>query len=327
MSPCFHQPSRRAWLRLAAAAMVLPAFAPARAQGAGPLTVVIPFAPGGASDLVVRALADGVGAELGRTVLIENKGGAGGLLAAGAVGRSAADGATLLYGNQGQMVVARHLLPGNTVQPLELLVPLVLTARTSFVLVVPADSPFTRAADVAAALKSRPLRFGIPGIGTPPHLATVLLGEATGSTPELVPYQGSGPLLVDLAASRLDIAFDNIASSLPHVRSGRLRALGVSSATRSAAAPDLPTLAEAGLGGFAYQAWQGVFAPAGTPPEMQARLEGALLRALRAEAARQRLESMGLELASLGREAFAALIARDAAYWEALVRKGTLKPQ
>ncbi|HMN79511.1 MAG TPA: tripartite tricarboxylate transporter substrate binding protein [Burkholderiaceae bacterium] len=316
---------RRRLLGAMGTALLTPLHALAQQPGTRAITIVIPFAPGGASDLVARPMADGMAAELSRAVIVENKGGAGGLLAAGTVGRAIADGQTLLYGNQGQMLVARHLLPGSGVNPLESLTPIVMTARTSFALVVPTESPFGSARELAAAPRAAPLRFGIPGVGSPPHLATALLAEALGTAPLIVPYQGSGQLLVDLTAGRLDAAFDNIASSLPHVRAGRLRALGLSAPRRSPAADDVPTLAEAGIGQFSYQAWQGLFAPVGTPREVTTMIATAAQRSLAAPSVRQRLEQSGLEVAPLGPEEFQALIGREAELWEGLVRKGALK--
>ena len=301
---------------------------PALAQpsGATPLTIVIPFAPGGASDLVVRTMAEGLARELGRPVISDNKGGAGGLIAAAAVGRAKADGNTLLYGNQGQMVLARHLFPANGPEPRSMLEPLTLTARTQFFLVVPADSRVSQALELAEAGRRGRLQFGISGIGSPPHLATVLFGERTGAAIDVIPYQGSAPLLVDLIAGRLDAAFDNVASSLPHVRAGKLRALGVSGATPATVAPGVPTLAQAGIEGYAYQSWQGLFAPKGTPAGLEDGLIAAVHRTLADLATRQRLGDAGLEVATNSRAEFEALIARDADEWDSRVRKGLIRP-
>ena len=291
-----------------------------------PLTIVIPFAAGGSSDLVVRTLADGLARDLGRPVVSENRGGAGGLIAAAAVGRSGASGQTLLYGNQGQMVVARHLFPATAAEPLSMLVPLTLTARTQFLLVVPAGAPIARAPALAEAGRASRLKFGIPGIGSPPHLATVLFEELTGIAIDVIPYQGSAPLLVDLMAGRIDAAFDNIASALPHVRAAKLRSLGVSGAGRASAAPDIPTLAESGISGFAYQSWQGLFAPKGTARDDSATLVAAVHRALADPVAHKRLTDAGLEVATGSSAEFEALIARDVLEWDARVRKGLIRP-
>lgn len=302
--------------------------APVHAQSTGtaPLTIVIPFAPGGASDLVVRVLADGLARELGRPVVSENKGGAGGLIAAAAVGRAAADGHTLLYGNQGQVVVARHLFASDGLDPRSVLAPLTLTVRTQFFLVVPSASPLSDAAALVAEGKRGRLRMGVPGIGSPPHLATVLLGERAGVAIDVIPYQGSAPLLVDLIAGRLDAAFDNVASSQAHVRSGKLRALGVSGAARAAVAPETPTLAQAGIDGFEYQSWQGFFAPKGIPGGQAAGLVAAIQKTLADPAIRQRLADAGLEVSAMSSDDFAALIAHEADEWDARVRKGLIRP-
>jgi tripartite-type tricarboxylate transporter receptor subunit TctC len=297
----------------------------AQPTGLPPVSVVIPFAPGGASDIVVRALADGLARELGRPVVTDNKGGAGGLIAAAAVGRAAPDGQTLLYGNQGQMVVARHLFPANGSDPRAVLMPLTLTARTQFFLVVPAGSPATSVKALLGTATGA-LKVGIPGVGSPPHLASVLLAERTGVAVDVIPYQGSAPLLVDLIAGRLDAAFDNVASSMAQVRAGKLRALAVSGPSRAGPAPDIPTVAESGIEGYAYQSWQGVFGPKGMPADVVARTLTGLHRALDEPAVRQRLLDLGLEIATGSPAAFEALVNRDAEEWDARVRKGLIRP-
>lgn len=300
-------------------------FAQGQGAAAAPLTIVIPFAPGGASDLVVRTIADGLARELGRPVITENKGGAGGLIASSAVARAVPDGRTLLYGNQGQMVVARHLFPGAGPEPGAALTPLTLTARTQFFLVVPAGSPVSSVKELLSDRKET-LKVGIPGIGSPPHLAAVLLAERTGMAIDVIPYQGSAPLIVDLIAGRLDMAFDNVASSLTQVRAGKLRALAVSGPARAAIAPEIPTVSESGVAGYAYQSWQGVFAPRGVPDEIVTVTVAALHRALEESSVRRRLAESGLEIATSSPEAFDKLIARDAGEWELRVRKGLIRP-
>lgn len=320
--------NRRTFLSFTATGAGVLSAAPAFPQPAGttPLTIVIPFAAGGASDLVVRVLADGLARQLGRPIVTENKGGAGGLIAAAAVGRAAMDGQTLLYGNQGQMVVARHLFPGNGSDPRSALLPLAPTVRTQFLLVVPAGSSVVSAVALAASGRSGRLKFGIPGVGSPPHLATVLFAELMGAPIDVIPYQGSAPMLVDLIAGRLDAAFDNVATSLVQVRAEKLRALGTSGPKRAAIAPEIPTLAEAGIEGYAYQSWQGMFAPRGTAGEVAAGIVSALHQTLAEPATLRRLGESGLEVFTSSPSEFEALIARDAQEWDARVRKGLLRP-
>lgn len=297
----------------------------AQAAPSAPLTIVIPFAPGGASDFVVRGLADGLSRQLDRPVLSQHMGGAGGLIAAAAVGRAGRHAHMLLYGNQGQIVVAPHLVPTSDPAPRTSLMPLVLTVRTQFLLVVAATSPLSSADTLADAGRHTRLRFGIPGIGSPPHLATVLLAERLGIAVEPIPYQGSAPMRVDLVAGRLDAAFDNFASSLAHVRAGTLRALGGTGSTAPAIAPDILPLAKAGVEGYAYQAWQGLFAPKAMAAEPVAAIVTATNRALADPALRQRLIDAGLEPGGGTPDEFEALIARDAHAWEARVRQGLFR--
>lgn len=315
---------RRRFVSVAAGAAVLP-LQTARAQTAArPLTVVIPFAPGGSSDVVVRALSEPLSRDLARPIVAENKGGAGGLLAAAQVSRAEPDGSMVLYGNQGQIVVAPHLAPA-AVDPRAALVPVVQTVRVSFLLVVPGESPFRSASELTTAARARQLRFGVSGIGSPPHMATVLLNERARTSIDIVPYQGSAPMMVDLIAGRLDGAFDNVASSRSQVRAGKLRALGVSSARRTAAAPDVPTLAEAGVDGFAYQSWHGLLAPRASDSQFVASLADSVQRALNEPTLRTRLEDAGFDVVSSSPAEFKALIERDSDEWLPIVRKGALR--
>ena len=299
----------------------------AQAPAEGPLTIVIPFAPGGASDIVVRALADPLGKSLARSIVVDNRGGGGGLIAAQAVARSGADAHMLLYGNQGQVVLSPSLVPDNKFDPRADLTPLTLTARSSFLFVVPVSSSVSNVRELVAQGRREKLRLGIPGIGAAPHMATALLAEVAGVPVEYVAYRGSAPLMVDLLAGRLDGAFDNVATALPHVRGGRLRALGISSAQRSPMAPDIQTLAEAGLEGYAFSSWQGMFGPPGMTAEASAQLVTRLQTVLASAPVRDKLLEAGIEPATSSPAELKALVARESDAWAAKVRSGLLRAQ
>jgi tripartite-type tricarboxylate transporter receptor subunit TctC len=301
---------------------------PAAAQTAeGPLTIVIPFAPGGASDIVVRALSEPLAKALERTVVVDNRGGGGGLIGAQAVARSGADAHMLLYGNQGQIVLSPNLVPEAKFDPRIDLTPLTLAARGSFVLAVPTSSASKTAQELIAQGRREKLRMGIPGIGAAPHMATALFAEVAGVPVELVAYRGSAPMMVDLLAGRLDAAFDNVATAMPHVRGARLRALGTSGAQRSPAAPDIPTLAEAGVAGYEFAAWQAFFGPPGMSMQAAALLVNKLHAALADPAVRARLLEAGIEPATSSPAELKALVARESEAWAAKVRSGLVKPQ
>jgi tripartite-type tricarboxylate transporter receptor subunit TctC len=301
--------------------------ATAQTHAEGPLTIVIPFAPGGASDIVVRALSDPLGKALARSIVVDNRGGGGGLIAAQAVARSGADAHMLLYGNQGQVVLSPSLVADNKFDPRADLTPLTLTARSSFLLVVPASSSVNNVRELVAQGRREKLRLGIPGIGAAPHMAAALLVEVTGVPVEYVAYRGSAPLMVDLLAGRLDGAFDNVATALPHVRGARLRALGISSAQRSPVAPDIATLAEAGLDGYAFSAWQGMFGPPGMSAEATAQLVDRLQTVLASPPVRDKLLEAGIEPATSSPAELKTLVARESDAWAAKVKSGLLRAQ
>ncbi|WP_118137841.1 tripartite tricarboxylate transporter substrate binding protein [Oceanicella sp. SM1341] len=273
-----------AGLALAAATALLPLAGPAAAQGfpERPVTIVVPFPPGGSTDLLARQIAEKISAPLGQPVVVENRAGAGGAVGANYVARSDPDGYTLLMGVTGSNAISSVLRDDLPYEPLKDFAPVSLVVSAPLVLVVNAESEFTSVADVIAFAQENPQTFthGSPGIGTSMHLTGELFGLETGTELVHVPYAGSAAAMQDLLGGQLDAMFADLLVSSEYISGGRLRALAVTSAARHPMLPDVPTVAEAGVEGFAATSWQGVFAPAGTPEPVLDRLYEVVTAAL-----------------------------------------------
>jgi tripartite-type tricarboxylate transporter receptor subunit TctC len=312
----------------APAVLAAPAASAQDAWPSRPVRVVIPFAAGGSSDLAARLLAPKVGAILGQQVVIENRGGGGGNVAAEAVVR-ATDGHTLLQGNMGLLAVNPTLYRTLPFEVERDFLPASHIMAVTNILVVPAERPWRSVRELVAALRAQPegVRAGNSGPGSIGHLAVVLLDMLAGTRSVHVPYRGGGPMATDLIAGHLDYAFATTPTVLGAIQSGRLRALAVATATRSALLPDLPTVAEAGVAGFDVNNWDSWLFPRGTPPAHVARMAGAIREALgdaelRAEFARRGLEPFASSPAEL-----AAAIRAETARWAPVVRASGATPE
>jgi tripartite-type tricarboxylate transporter receptor subunit TctC len=322
------RPTRRLIL---AAGLAAPAIA--RAQGAAfptrPIRLVIPFTPAGTTDLVGRVTAEKLGQRLGAQVVVENRPGAGGNVAGEFVSRSEADGHTLMLTTIGTSAINFGLYgPRMPYRPQDL-VGVALMIQVPNVLMVANETPARTLRELIALAASRRggLNYGTAGIGTSPHICIELLNMMTGMQMQHVPYRGSGPMLTELVANRVDVGMDNIPSALPFIRDGRIRGIGVTSKARSPALPDLPTLDEAGAGGFEATAWFGVVAPAATPRPVVNRL-GELLNQVALEADfRRRMAELGADPPGLTPdggttpEAFDAFLRAEQAKWLDVVRR------
>jgi tripartite-type tricarboxylate transporter receptor subunit TctC len=274
--------------------------APARAQVAAwpdrPVRWVVPFPPGGAMDVIARTLGERAARALGQPFVIENRPGAGGNIGAEAVAKAPADGYTIMITSIG-MATNKALYPRLGYDPVKDFAPVSLLAVVPNVLVVRADNPARSVKDVVAAAKRAPgkLTYASAGNGTSIHLAGEVFASSAGIDILHVPYKGSGPAVTDLLGGQVDMMFDSITSAGPHIQAGKLRALGVTTATRSAALPDVPTIAEAGVPGYDVSPWFAVFAPAGTPEPIVAKLQATLVEAMRQPEIRSRLAGVGAE--------------------------------
>ncbi|MDT7838568.1 tripartite tricarboxylate transporter substrate binding protein [Aquabacterium sp. OR-4] len=311
-------------LLLAGAALLAPAHA---AYPDKPIRWVVPFPPGGAMDGIARALGESLARKFGQAVVVENKPGAGGNLGVDLVAKSPADGYTMVITSIG-MVTNRYLYTKLSYDPQKDFVPVSQLAVVPNMLVINPNRVKARTVrELIAEAKAQPgkMVYASAGNGTSIHLAGELFTAMTGTEIMHVPYRGSSPAVTDLLGGQVDMMFDSVASARPHVQSGKLLALGVTTATRSAAMAQVPTLAEAGVPGYALSPWFGVFMPAGTPKEVVRTMHAALTEALKSTEIKARLFVLGAEPIGSTPEAFAATLAAENSQWEQLIRTRGIK--
>ncbi|MFM2068450.1 MAG: hypothetical protein RLZZ584_3359 [Pseudomonadota bacterium] len=298
------------------------------AQFNRPLRLVVPFTPGGSTDILARALAPRLQQALGQPVVIDNKPGAGGSIGAAEVAKAEADGHTLLMGHIGTLAVNPALYPRLAYDPLKSFAPVAAVAIVPNVLVVNAKLPVQTLADFVACAQASPGRMSCSsgGNGSAAHIAFEYLKQRSGIFILHIPYRGTAPSVSDLMAGQVDATFTGAPAVIAHVRSGRLRALAVSSPKRLALLPEVPTVAESGYAGFEADQWYGVVAPAGTPAELVARLNSEINRALALPEVQQQLAGEGALPIPGTPGAFGELIAREIPRWAAVVRTGRVTP-
>ena len=292
-----------------------------------PVRIVVPFAPAGTTDILARALAPELSKAFGQTFIIDNKPGAGGNLGADAVAKSVPDGYNLLMGTVGTQAINAALYPKMPFDPARDFAPIVLVAGVPNVLVInpakAAEYKINNVADLIRFAKANPgkLNMASSGNGTSIHLSGELFKSMTGTYMLHFPYRGSGPALLDLMGGTMDVMFDNLPSSLPQIRAGKLKALAVTSAQRSAALPDMPTIAEAGpVKGFDASSWFGLLAPAGTPAEIINRIQQETAKAFESPTFKERLLSQGAIPGGQPPAEFARFIAAETKKWAQVVK-------
>jgi tripartite-type tricarboxylate transporter receptor subunit TctC len=287
-----------------------------------PIRLIVPFAPGGSTDVLARLLAEALRPELGQPVIVENKAGAGGNIGGDFVAKAPPDGYTLLIAAAGPTVINPSLYARMPYDPAKDLRPVTLLIQEPNLMAINPKIPAKTVPEFIAYAKSRPteVSFGSPGNGSPAHLAGEWFNQLTGTTMVHVPYKGTGPALNDLIAGQIAMMIDNMPALWPHVQSGKLRALAVSTDKRATAAPDLPTVAESGVKGFAFGAWKGLMAPAATPPEIVERLHAAATKALAKPDFRKRLIDLGAEPVGNTPEQFAAYMRAEVSKWTQVVK-------
>ncbi len=317
---------RRRFLQqsLAAAALGLPV-AHSLAQTGKPLTIVVPFAPAGTTDRLGRMVAQQLGPLLNRTVIVENKPGAGTGVGASYVARAAADGDTLLLATSTTLAVNPALYKKLSYNPARDFAPVALIAAVPLVVVVSPRLPVSNLTELVALARSKPggLSYGSAGSGTPQHLGTEIFQSVTGIKATHVPYKGSAPALMDLLGGQLDFMFCDIQPALPHIKSGKIKALAVSSAHTQAALPGIPTIASSGISGtkdFDVAAWQSLVAPAGTPKEIINNYSQLVARIMQDPKLRSELELEGIEPRFMASNTFGQFIENEAKRWGAAVR-------
>ncbi len=293
-----------------------------------PVRLVVPFPAGGAADVMARGLAGRLAVELGQQVIVDNRGGAGGSVAAEAVTSAPADGHTLFFGTMGALAINPALYPRLRYDPVRDFAPVSLTHTTPRVLVVHASLPVTDVRSLIALARAKPgaLTYGSAGSGSSSHLAGVLFESAAGVDMLHVPYRGSAPLMVDLLAGRIDMTFDSFTVYEEHIKAGKVRAIAVTARTRMGSLPQVPTIEESGLPGYEVSNWLGVLAPAATPRPVIGTLHAAVVRAMATPSLQQQLIALGIEPASSTPEEFAALIRSEIPKWAAIVKKSGATP-
>ena len=292
-----------------------------------PVRMIVPFTPAGATDLLARLVGEQLGKRLNKPVLIDNRPGAGANVGAEIAAHSPADGYTLLMGPASVYAISATLYPKLGYDLVKDLVPVSLIANVPHVLLVNKDLAAKSVPELIALAKKQNggLNIASQGSGTVSHLEAELLKSMAGVDMTHVPYRGSAPALLDLMGGRVQVMFDSIASALPHIRAGKLRAIAVAAATRSPLLPDLPTVAES-LPGYSAHSWLGIFVPAGTPKPIVDRLQRDLAAVIEDPRARARLVKAGFEPKSSTPEAFAKLVAEEMAKWAPIVKMSGATP-
>jgi tripartite-type tricarboxylate transporter receptor subunit TctC len=313
-------------LLLSLVAALLPVCVLAQSYPAKPVHLIVPAAAGGTIDILARTLSAKLAEGLGQPVVVENRPGAGTNIGMEAVVRAAPDGHTALIGGV-PVATNRTLYSKLSFDPAKDLAPVSLLVTSGNVLVVNPSLPVSSVKELIAYARGRPgeLHFGSPSTGSTPHLAGELFNSLAGLKMVHVPYKGAAQGLNDLVGGRLQLSFDNIPPAIPHIRSGKLRALAVTAARRSPLLPELPTVAEAGLPDFDVSAWFGLLLPAATPGPVVQRLHAETVKALRDAGARERLERLGFEVVASTPAQFASLIGKDAVRWSRIIRESGAK--
>lgn len=307
---------------------------PAAAQGGWPtgktITYLVPFAAGGTTDTLGRLISQQLGAALGTTVVVDNKGGAGGSVGSEIASRAAPDGYTLLGGTISSHAINVSLYPKLGYDPIKSFAPVTLIGTNPVVLVVAAGSPYKTLQDVLNAAKTKQggLSSASAGTGTSQHLALELLSYKSGVKFTHVPYKGSGPAIQDVISGQVDMMFDTTVVAAPHIQSGKLRAIAVTSAKRLSSLPDVPTVAESGVASlkdFEVQSWQAIFVPAGTPAPVITRLHDEIRKILAQPDMQTRLKSFGMEPADLTTAQIAAFQKAEVEKWAQVIKAANIK--
>jgi tripartite-type tricarboxylate transporter receptor subunit TctC len=278
-----------------------------------PIRYIVPFAPGGTTDILARAVGEPLAKALGQPIVVENKPGQGGSIGAAELARSAPDGYTIGGGTISSHGINATLYDKLSYDPVTSFAPITMYASQPNVLLVHPSVPAKDLKEFIALLKANPNKysFGSAGNGTSQHISGELFKTMAGVQMQHIPYRGSGQMMPELLGGNLPVAVDNIATAMPHVKSGKLRALAVTSAQRSIVAPDVPTMAESGLPGYELTSWQAVFAPAGTPPAIVERLYTEIAKILKTPEMQKRLGDLGLDISGMPPAELAALVKSD----------------
>jgi tripartite-type tricarboxylate transporter receptor subunit TctC len=290
-----------------------------------PLKIIVPFAPGGVTDMVSRVMAQGLSVELGQAVVVENRAGASGIVGAEVTAKSAPDGYTLMMGNISTLAINAAVFAKLPYDPQTSFEPVSMVARQPLLVAVNPNVPVKTIAELVAYAKANnKLNFGSAGASL--QLATEAFNQAAGLQMTHVPYKGSGPAMTDLVAGHIEVLFDAFSSLYPFIQQGRLRGLAITSAKRSPLAPELPTLGELGFPQVEVTSWQGIGAPAGTPPAIVAKLNAAVLKVLESQTVKDQFAKQGVEASPSSPEQLAQYASAERARWTDVASKAGVKP-
>lgn len=292
-----------------------------------PINYMVPFPPGGTTDVLARILTPKLAAALGNaSIIIENRGGAAGSVGSAVASRAAPDGYTLLGGTISSHAINVSMYPKIGYDPVKSFEPVALIGTNPTVLLVRQDSPYKTLKDIIAAAKAgKQLTCASAGSGTSQHMSLELLKLKSGIDITHVPYKGSGPALTDMLGGQVDLLFETPIAAAPYIKSGKLRAIAVSSAKRAPSLPDVPTIAESGVPGYEVVSWQGVFAPAGTPKPIVERLHTEIMKILAQPDMKDRLAQLGMDEQPMTTAQFAKFQQDEVAKWAEVVKKGHIR--
>jgi tripartite-type tricarboxylate transporter receptor subunit TctC len=292
-----------------------------------PIRLVITYPPGGNTDLVGRALAQKLNESFGQQVVVDNRGGAGGVLGTMITAQAAPDGYTIMLGTSAGMVCNPLLSKKLTYDPVRDFAPVSMVVIVPQLLVINPQLPVKNVRELIALAKAKPgyLSAGSSGVGTPNHLGTELLKWLAGVDIVHIPYKGGGPAVTDLIGGQIQMGFSSVPAVLPHIKAGRLIALGVGSAKRSPALPNIPTIAEAGVPGYEYTTWYGIFAPARTAPPLIAKLNTAIVKAVESPDIKDRFTALGGDPEPGTPEELRVYMANESAKWARIIKAGNIR--
>jgi tripartite-type tricarboxylate transporter receptor subunit TctC len=291
-----------------------------------PIRLIVPFTPGGSTDIPARGVANALSASLGRQVVVDNRAGSAGIIAGELVAKAQPDGYTLLMGSIGMLTVIPNLRSSLPYDPQKSFAPVSMVSKTPTIIVAHPSLPANSLKELIALARAKPgtLSFGSPGMGSSSHLCGELFKAMLGIDLVHVPYKGAAPAVSDLLGGQVLLLFDTMAS-LPHIKAGKLKPLAISTATRSPLLPDVPTIAEAAIPGFETVSWNGILVPAGTPKEIVARLNAEIVKALTNPELRERLEASSYIPKSSTPEEFGTFIGQERAKWGKVIRQANIR--
>ena len=293
-----------------------------------PVKIIVAFPPGGGTDIVARLIAPRLGDTWGQPVIVENRAGAAGVIGTEAAARSEPDGHTLFMATMGNMTANQHLYK-MAVDPLRAFAPITKVVDVHFVFMANPSLPANSVQELIALAKAKPgeIAYSSSGAGGAPHLAMELFKRQAGVDLAHVPYKGSSPSITDLIAGRVMLSMDSLVQSLPHIKSGRLKALAVLGPKRAALLPDVPTVAESGLPGYALTNWFGLLAPSATPPERIAKLHADVVATLREDEVQKKIAALGADVVGNTPQEFGAAMRTESAQWAEIIKAAGIRAE